>query len=113
MTKDDKEFVYKLPSSKGRYQFGSVTLELESRPYTQDELMQLSYKAGYAAALEKRDAKLKIAVEVLEHYYPILRQYGCTRNGDHDDSSWCTELCCDYGKRARQALAKIKEGEEK
>ena len=66
---------------------------------------------------ERRDLrrfakKYKLLVKTLMHYEPILRQYGCTKNGDHDDPSWCTELCCDYGKMARDTLMSLSDNKE-
>jgi hypothetical protein len=49
-------------------------------------------------------ASLEIATAALKSYVPFLMlKGGCS----HDDPSWCDESCGDYGKRARQALAKI------
>jgi hypothetical protein len=48
----------------------------------------------------------KVLRECLE-FYSKPRHMGCTKDGDHDDPSWCNESCGDYGKRARSALAAI------
>lgn len=81
----------------------------------------IAFKAGWhargsaaAPVIEKTEAAIanydKLAGEnitlreALEFYEPQLRKRGCSASGDHDDPSWCTPLCGDYGKRARDAL---------
>lgn len=52
---------------------------------------------------ERLKKSLAKAKEALEFYWPIVGAVGC----QHDDPSWCTKECGDYGKRCRKALAEI------
>lgn len=59
---------------------------------------------AYPATILTLIKVIRMQREALEFYKPIVCQYGCTKNSDHDDPSWCTETCCDYGKRLRTTL---------
>ena len=63
--------------------------------------------AGYIESAASIAPMLLELAEALQRYEKVLRKYGCTPAGAHDDPSWCDESCNDYGKQARIVLAEL------
>jgi hypothetical protein len=78
-----------------------------------DSLLEWIKRAKVAERLTT-DLKeeLSEAIRLLLFYEPILRKFGCSPYGDHDDPSWCTAECNDYGKKIRKFLEKFDKKKE-
>jgi hypothetical protein len=63
----DKSFKgYTIPE-KGKYSFGNVTLELDMRPYTQSELVEMAFDAGQESERERLKKLWPSGFEIWEH----------------------------------------------
>lgn len=107
----DKETGYKIRPEVWIYQgtdrhgrmCGITPEQLEEHP---DPIGWNAYipKAIHDSVIEELVKERNRMKEALEFYEPIVRKFGCSPSGDHDDPTWCDATCNDYGKRARQAL---------